>query len=254
MTTSSQAPQKKGRLSSAALITLVVVGLCIVCAAASSIYVQSPGYKANRTATAISQLSRGATQQAIPSSTPVPSRTSVPSSTPVPSKTPAPTQTLPPTRTPLPPTATPIPLSELPPQEAVNKIARGILGAESVKATIGSIGTSSIASIDYDLGVQWDESTAVRSYVRDFSRMSQQIFQVRDIGTLELRAFTMFKDIYGKESSDVALKFTITRQASGKITWDKIDLKNIGRILSIEDGCGVYVHPALKSAWLIYQQ
>jgi hypothetical protein len=134
------------------------------------------------------------------------------------------------------------------------KVAQEQFGDRFRRAEIATVSGKHYATVDYDLGPVWDERDAVRKATLDFVRFAPKVFTISAVDVLELRVFSKFKDIYGHEKDEVAFKFTITREAAEKVNWSRVELKNVGLILTVEEGCGVYVHPALESAWHEYQR
>ena len=122
-----------------------------------------------------------------------------------------------------------------------------------IEAKLSDVSGTKYATVDYDLGFQWDEETAINSANITFVRFAPKVFDIQGIDVLELRFFTVFKDVYGNDKEEVALKYTITKELSEKINWSGISWRKVGEILNLEgDGSGVYVHPALDAAWLQY--
>jgi hypothetical protein len=211
-----------------------------------------------------------------PSPTPLP-----PTSTPIP-----PTATpLPPTATPIPVTATPSrPTPTLTAAESLDAISRAQFGDHLRGDELDEIDVSQFiasmalafsstpvsgrmplptatrakgdrieydAVVDYDLGPQWDENTAVAAMAETFREFAPKVFTMTNADMLELRAYTPFTDIYGNSATDVAMKFTIRRDLALKVNWGQVDPRNFSLVLSGQSG-GVYVHPALQQAWQRY--
>jgi len=174
------------------------------------------------------------------------------------------------------PTATPTPTATLSPEAALARVGQDHFKAKLKAAKLSPINVSDLeralsgtpmskeqaapkpgdrvttyATVDYDLGAQWDEAMAVRSATLDLAQFVPKLFALNGIDALELRAYASFKDVYGNSKDEVAFKFTITRETAGKVNWAQVDRRNLGIILS--GGLnGVYVHPALRSAWNDY--
>lgn len=164
----------------------------------------------------------------------------------------APTNTPEPTETP-PPTETAVPTVVLSPEEALLQLSKNRFTDNLIDARLSDVFGKKYASVDVDLGSQWDEESAINSANVNFVTFAPKVFEIEGIDALELRFFTMFIDTYGNEKQDVALKYTITRELSNKINWSGILWKKVGLILNSEgDGSGVYVHPALETAWREY--
>lgn len=106
------------------------------------------------------------------------------------------------------------------------------------------------ATVDYNLGTQWDENTAVSSAAQDFVSFAPHVFAATHVDMLELRAFTTFRDVYGHDNVEVATKFTISRATAERINWQNFDPHNI--VLVLTGDSGVYIHPALQRAWLAF--
>ncbi len=144
------------------------------------------------------------------------------------------------------PTATPTS------DEFIAQIAQTAFGKNLIEAKLSEIDSTDVyATVDYDLGTQWDEGTAIRSAAQDLKKIGAQVFSISKVTALELRAFTEFKDAYGKTTNDVAIKFTVARETANKIDWKNIDARSFGVVLT-DDGDGVYVHPSLRKAWTDY--
>lgn len=157
-----------------------------------------------------------------------------------------------PTETPR-PTETATPTAILSPEEAILQLSNDRYKDNLIEAKLSDVLGKKYASVDYDLGVQWSESTAISRANMEFILFAPEVFEIEGIDVLELRFFTTFTDVYGNDKQEVALKYTITRELSGKINWSGIERRKVGVILNLEgDGSGVYVHPALGSAWLEY--
>ncbi|MBV6467495.1 MAG: hypothetical protein PGMFKBFP_02857 [Anaerolineales bacterium] len=180
--------------------------------------------------TAMAEISQTATMNA-PTNTPVP---------------------ILPTETPL-PTETATPTAILSPEEALLQLSKDRFKDDLIEAKLSDVFGKKYATVDYDLGLQWSESTAISGANMQFIMFAPKVFEIEGIDVLELRFFTTFTDVYGNDKQEVALKYTITRELSGKINWSGIVWRKVGIILNLEgDGSGVYVHPALESAWLEY--
>jgi hypothetical protein len=79
------------------------------------------------------------------------------------------------------------------------------------------------------------------------------LFSISDIDAIELSSTLNFKDAYGNSSDEVAFKFAMMRLLANKINWKSVELNGLGYVVENEGGGnGVYVHPALKSAWNVY--
>jgi len=144
--------------------------------------------------------------------------------------------------------ATWTPLPTYTPIEEVASRARLTFGGSLRDVKTGDVDGETIVTVDYDLGAVWDEAGAVQTALRDVERFAPAVFEVDGAAdVLEMRAVMTFENAYGNESEEVAFKFTITAEAAEKVNWDNVD--DIGAVLEMEDGCGVYVHPALAGAW-----
>lgn len=213
---------------------------CAVCALCAQIYSMTP--QAQESARATAQVvalaaDATATERSKPTGTPAPT------DTPAPTGTPAPTITSGPTDTPPPPTSTPSP------SDALRAIAQTQFGAELIEVKIADVFEQNYATVDYDLGLQWDEGSAVLSAQSDFIEFAPKVFDMEEVDALELRAFTEFKDALGNSKRDVAIKFTVQRELADRINWDGIERGRLEVALNSADGNGVYVHPALRAAW-----
>jgi hypothetical protein len=157
-----------------------------------------------------------------------------------------------PTETPI-PTETILPTAILSPEEALLQLSKDHFKDDLIDAKISDVFGKKYATIDYDLGDQWDETTAISSSNLMFITFSPRVFKIEGIDVVELRSFTTFTDAYGNAKQDVAMKYTLTRELSKKINWGGILWSSVGITLNLEgDGSGVYVHPALQAAWLEY--
>lgn len=217
-----------------------------------------------------------------PTAVPTEAPTAMPTAVPTAVPTASPTATaLPPTATPIPPT----PVATLSPiqaaQEAVKAAAQKQFGSNLKDAQVSKVDTSVVvrvdarmptpdtastksgdrivvsAAVDYDLGAQWDANTAVSAAANDLKDLGPKVFANPGIDVLELRSFTQFKDQYGNTTSEVAIKFTMSRATAAKINWQGVNPKNFQTILDADFMAGddddqVYVHPALQSAWRAY--
>lgn len=154
-----------------------------------------------------------------------------------------PTNTVAPTSTNAPPTKT------LAPDGALVARAREKFGDEFMTAHLADVLGKNYATVDYDLGLQWDENSAVFDARQNFITFAPVVFEIATIDALELRAFTDFKDALGNSKKEVALKFTLQRALAEKINWKGIDPARLEAALATQEGNGVYVHPALRAAW-----
>lgn len=136
-------------------------------------------------------------------------------------------------------------------EETVRAALGGTPTTDSTPVTKPGQDVRAYATVDYSLGTQWDENMAVRSAVNDLIRFAPKVFASQGIDVLELRAFTEFKDVYGKVTEEVAIKFTVSRETAARIDWKQVEGRNIERALTLQ-GDGVYVHPALRQAWRDY--
>jgi len=152
------------------------------------------------------------------------------------------------------PKATPLPTNTLSPQSALETIAREKFGDDLIAVKLSDVPGKNYATVDYDLGSQWDEGTAVTSAQMDFIAFAPKVFQNTSVDALELRAVTDFKDALGNAEKDVAMKFTIQRALADKVNWTGIDRRRLEVALGTQEGNGVYVHPALRQAWVKSQQ
>jgi|GEM_PF-2420305 len=203
----------------------------LTCVIVYAVTVNSPEYRAERTATAAAQL----TKEAGPTDTPKPTNTARPTNTPRPSSTPRLTAT------PAPPTTTPAP------EEAYRALAQEVLGSNLLTVTLDTA-----ATIEYDLGTQWDENSAVRTAIRHWVSLTPRIFAIVDVEQFVLNAHTEFTDVYGNTARKRAFSFVVTRSAAAKINWSEFNTHNTNYILLSEEDCDLYVHPALRQAWNQY--
>jgi hypothetical protein len=151
------------------------------------------------------------------------------------------------------PTETAVPTVVLSPEEALIKLSKDDFKDDLIDAKIGDVFGMKYAMVDYDLGSQWSENAAITNANVTFVMFAPKVFEIEGIDALELRFFTMFKDVYGNENQDFAMKYTIMRELSNKINWNGISWREVGSILNLEgNGNGVYVHPSLESAWREY--
>lgn len=192
-----------------------------------------------------------------------------PTATPRPTNTPRPTPTEtptipPPTDTPIPPPPTQTPTLSPPTQtptvtptqtfdELVERIARAEFGDDFTAVQLAKVNGKTVATVDYYLSFVMNDTDTINTSVYNFASFVPDLFRVGGIDTLELRTFVDFVDVYGQVAKDVALKFTVKRDLAEKVNWQNVDRHRIGLLLSLEDGNGVYVHPALEPEWLDYQ-
>ncbi len=245
--------KKRGFLQTALLITGGLFVLCCVLSIAIRVINPTPASRTNTPTpaqAAAPQSSTATLQPPPPSVTPAPA-TAAPTLTPT-SGTPKPTDT---------PLPAPKPTATLPPatqtaQAAAHELAvleaagRSKFGQYFKGAKIGNALGRSVATVDYDLGAQWDEGTSVFTAGNDFMKFAPQVFSSTSVDTLELRSYTDFKDALGNTKNDVALKFTITRLLANKMNWSGLTWREISRALATDPTSnGVYVHPALRAAW-----
>jgi hypothetical protein len=217
--------------------------LCCLCSIPLAIFSPSnPTQAANDTSAANveSTLPPTSTDKPVDIATLAPIDTPVPTSTPLPTETPLSTETA-------------MPTAILSPEEALLQLSKDRFKDDLIEAKLSDVFGKKYATVDYDLGLQWSESTAISGANMEFIMFAPKVFEIEGIDVLELRFFTTFTDVYGNDKQEVALKYTITRELSGKINWSGIVWRKVGIILNLEgDGSGVYVHPALESAWLEY--
>lgn len=154
------------------------------------------------------------------------------------------------TKTPTPqPTEKPLPTKTFEPAEALVRMSVEKFGDKYISAKLTTVEGLNIANVDYDLGAQWDEGTAILTAQHNFMDFAPKIFDAAHPDTLELRSFAEFKDALGNSNKEVAIKFTLTKELARKINWNGIDRNRLEAALSTQDGNGVYVHPALRKAW-----
>lgn len=85
-----------------------------------------------------------------------------------------------------------------------------------------------------------------------FRQLAPAVFAaLPEVNLLTLKVSAPFTDQYGQESTEVALRFTITRELAGKVNWRNIG-HGLGPLLTTEPGCTLYVHPGLAAAWAEY--
>lgn len=220
-----------------------VLALCLACTLCSALQ-NAVNPRAKQDAVVVQTTPK-------PTNTPQPTRTPRPTNTPRSTNTPKPTPTD--TPTPLPPTETPTTTPTLTFEEGIQQMARTSFRDNLMAVNLAQVNGKTVATVDYDLGFLFDEADAIDTSVRNFTSFAPKLFGADKIDTLELRSFTEFKDLYGKTTQEVALKFTIKRDLAAKVNWPGIDRHKIGLLLTTEAGNGVYAHPALKPAWQNYQ-
>lgn len=266
---------KRGKVGIGCAALFVFCAVCAVCAQILNLTQPSePGARATVPAVAIvasatpteranleaspeagPALTLAPTESPAPTGLPSPTNSPAPTSTPGPTEalvsthTPGPTDTPAPTNTPAPPTETPLPTNTPSPADALRDLARAQFGDELIESRIADVLGKNYATVDYDLGLQWDEGSAVFSTQFDFIQFAPKVFALAGVDALELRAFTDFKDALGNTKSDVAIKFTLQRDLAERINWEGVEQRRLGDALNSDEGNGVYVHPALRAAW-----
>jgi len=175
------------------------------------------------------------------------------------------------------PTSTPEPTNTPSPSDVLSRVARDQFRGDLRSAKVTPINLSNLerilsgeqeatdaseprpgdevvryATVDYNLGAQWDESMAIRSATMKAKEFIPKAFQVQGVDVLELRAFSDFTDVRGNSSPNVAMKITISRRTAGGINWPNFNQRNFERVLTGRED-GVYVHLSLRRAWADYQ-
>lgn len=250
--------------------------LCLLCFCAFYLYSLTPGYQASATATAQAQLALAtATAKARPTNTALPSATSAPSSTLLPSPSTAPSSTPRPSDTALPgaaPSATNTSHANETPHltetrtlvasltptvsslDALRQLAQQQFGTDFISATLTTeTDQTTTAVVDYDLGDQWDENSAVLTTAENFRKFTPLVFATGKVDLLLLRSFANFTDAFGNTQKKVAISIPISRAVVERINWANFDSRNIRIVLST-DGLTVLVQPALRAAWDAYEK
>ena len=106
-----------------------------------------------------------------------------------------------------------------------------------------------VLTVDYDLTVLPDDGMTVFSMADTLASLAPKVFAVEDVNALESRAFTDFTDVRGNSSRAVASDLKITRSTAASINWRNFLKQNLPRVL-IGPGDSIYIHPALRRAWL----
>lgn len=240
---------------------LLVCGICFVCTAVygSTLPARTPTPAAIAIAT-VAPVTATLHVTAIAPTTPSPLPTQAPTATvaptnvPVPTNPPAPTHAPKPTDAPTPttvpkPTSTPAPTATVSPADALTALARQTFGDRLISATLGGNSSDRYATVEYDMGTQWDEGTAVFSAQTDFLKFAPQVFALPGIDSLQIVMDGDFKDALGNTKKEAALKFTISGALAKKINWQGISIHTLEAALATDPDSGVFVHPALRDAW-----
>lgn len=147
------------------------------------------------------------------------------------------------------PTATARPIGGVPTSDDLRTLAAAAFRDKLMNAEVNDVMGSVVASVDFDLGTQWDEGMALSSMAMECKSFCPQAFQY-DIDTLELRGFSKFVDKYGNESQEVAVKYTLSKDLAGKLNWSNVSFRRLAAAIATEgEGSGVYLHPAMRAAW-----
>lgn len=141
----------------------------------------------------------------------------------------------------------------LSPDGYINQIASQKFRNHLINAKLKNVEGLWVATIEYDLGIQWDEKGAVLSSLSDLRSIVAGVFEIDNVDYLELSAYSEFQDTYGNSIDEVAFKFTTSRELFQKVNWSSIGNSDLAYLLELGDAnSGAYVHPALKLAWLQY--
>jgi hypothetical protein len=143
----------------------------------------------------------------------------------------------------VPPTPTPTTADRL------ENTVKSVISGDRVKSVEFANGQ---LNVDYDLGEQWNEGTAVRGMADTLARLAPKVFAIEEVNALQLRASADFNDVRGNKSHDLASNFKITRPTAASINWPNFQTRNLSRVLT-GSGDGIYMHPALRQPWLDFQ-
>jgi hypothetical protein len=147
------------------------------------------------------------------------------------------------------PSPTTLPTISPTPSDPLRQIAESGFGAKLLEAKLETRNGSNLAKVSYDLDDYFDEGSYVYEAQRNLIKFAPQVFRMPAVDELELGAFTTFVDTFGNKKHEVAIRFNLKRALAQKINWDGMDSSRLELAFTLEQGGGIYIHPALKSAW-----
>jgi hypothetical protein len=138
---------------------------------------------------------------------------------------------------------------------ALSDIAKKILIDTALTAHVTVENGKTVARIQYDDSVEFDENSMVATGLRNLIQLTPAVFAgIPHLDLFVLTSAANFTDIYGKTTTQAAMQFTITSALNSKIDWPNFDRKNLVNVLTdANDDSGVIVNPALTKAWVASQ-
>lgn len=212
-----------GLLGKGLLVLIPVVGLWVVC-----------GFCIGMVNLVVNPGSRQGVEVAS-NATPRATRTPRNEPTSVPSPTAAPTQTL-------------------TPDQALAALASDEFGERVKKVSLVEVEGKMTALIEYDLGPQLDEGSAVLTAQLALTKIAPRVFEIPTVEFLDLLGYGDFKDALGNSSSDVAFRFGMTRALAEKINWAGFDIHRMEDAFATDPASNIFVHQALRQAWAKSQE